>query len=493
MSNQPTLRAPRALLVVLAAGAVFVLSGVGYSQKPKLPEAPASHLLAMAQADGSAAPMPPVHPPANPAATPDPGQVTAAIPGGVPTGGPRLTLQEAEQRAVQNNPNISVAHLLALAQGQVTREARSIEMPMATSDLTAVGAHTRSRITGAGTLNSPRILDKAAAGLTVSQLITDFGRTHNLVKSAQSNARAQLENERATVLDMTLAVDQAFYQALSAQAVLKVAQITVSQRQATADQVNALTKAKVKSDLDLSFANVQISQANLLLLDAKNNEQVAMAELNDIMGSEQNQQYTLVDETNGNPPPVPTDPEAMVQQAFQQRPDLASVNDRYLSARQYATAERDQWFPTISALADGGGTPLRDDLIQSSWYASAGVNMSIPVFNGFLYNAETKEARYRASAAQEQVRNLRDMIARDVRTAVLNAQTAFQRIGVTQDELNQANFALDLAQARYKIGLSSIVELTQAQLAQTQAEIDHANARYTYQTALSEVRYETGQ
>ncbi len=218
-----------------------------------------------------------------------------------------------------------------------------------------------------------------------------------------------------------------------------------------------------------------------------------MAELNNVMGSEQDRQYTLVDETNGNPPPAPTDPEAMVQQALQQRPDLASLNDRYLSARQYATAERDQWFPTISALAAGGGAPVRDDLIESSWYAGAGVNMSIPVFNGFLYNAETKEARYRASAAQEQVRNLRDTIARDVRTAVLNAQTAFQRIGVTQDELNQANFAMDLATARYKIGLSSIVELTQAQLAQTQAQIDNANARYTYQTALAEVRYEIGQ
>ena len=91
----------------------------------------------------------------------------------------------------------------------------------------------------------------------MSQLITDFGRTHNLVLSAQSNAKAQLESERATELDITLTVDQAFYQALTAQAVLKVAQQTVAQRQATADQVGALTKAKIRSDLDLSFANVQ--------------------------------------------------------------------------------------------------------------------------------------------------------------------------------------------------------------------------------------------
>ena len=91
------------------------------------------------------------------------------------------------------------------------------------------------------------------------------------------------------------------------------------------------------------------------------------------------------------------------------------------------------------------------------------------------------------------MRNLRDTIARDVRIAVLKAQAAFQRIGVTQEMLNQSNLALDLAQARYKIGLSGIVELSQAQLAQTQAEIAYAKARYAYQTAMAEMRFQTGQ
>jgi outer membrane protein len=406
--------------------------------------------------------------------------------------GPRLTLAQAEQLALRNNPNISVARLVALAQGQVAREVRSAEMPTANGDLTAVGAHENSRIT-AGYLSNSAVYNRAAAGLSVSQLITDFGRTHNLVLSAQSNAKAQLENERATELDIKLTVDQAFYQALTTQAVLRVAQQTVAQRQATGDQVGALTRSKIKSDLDLSFANVQIAQANLLLLDAQNNEHVAMAALNDVLGSETDQQYTLVDETGGTPPPAPDNADALLQTAFGQRPDLAALNDQFTSAKQYSTAERDLWMPTVSALAAAGDTPVRADQIESSWYGVAGANISIPVFNGFLYNADAKEAKLRAQAAQENVRNLRDTIARDLRTAVLNAQTAFQRIGVTQGELDQANLALDLAQARYKIGLSSIVELTQAQLAQTQAEIDFSSARYAYQTALAEVRYQLGQ
>jgi outer membrane protein len=406
--------------------------------------------------------------------------------------GPRLTLADAERLAIEHNPNISVARLIALAQAQVTREVRSAELPTAQGDLTAVGAHENSRIT-AGLLNNPSVYDRAAGGLTVSQLITDFGRTHNLVRSAQSNAKVQLENERATELDITLTVDQAFYQVLTSQAVLKVAEETVNQRQATVDQVGALAKQKLRSDLDLSFADVQLSQAKLLLLDAQNDAADAMASLNTVLGSERDEQYTLVDETRENPEPAPQDAEALLPKAYSTRPDLAALNYNYTAARQFSTAERDLWMPTVSALAAVGGTPVRADQIQSSWYGAAGANISIPVFNGFLYNARAQEAKLRANAAGEQVRNLRDVIARDLRTAVLNAQNAFQRIGVTQEMLNESNMALDLSEARYKIGLSGIVELTQAQLAQTQAEIAYTNARYAYQTALAVVRFQMGQ
>lgn len=403
-----------------------------------------------------------------------------------------LTVTQAEQIAMRNNPRISVAHLLALAQAQVTRQVRSVEMPTAVGSLTAVGAHDGSRVT-AGALNNPSIYDRAAAGLTVSQLITDFGRTRNLVKSAQSNAHAELENEHATEEEIVLTVDQAFYQALTAQKVLTVAQETVKQRQATVDQVSALAAQKLRSDLDRSFADVQLSQAKLLLLNAQNEAADAMASLNAVLGSEANQSYSLVDETNHNPEPAPQDQDAMVQMAFASRPDLAAQNDSLTAARQFSKAERDLWMPTVSALAAAGGTPVRADQIQSSWYGAAGANVNIPVFNGFLFNARAQEAKLRAHAAEEQVRNLRDDIAKDVRASVLHAQAAFQRIGVTEEMLNQSNLALDLAQARYKLGLSGIVELSQAQLGQTEAQIAYANARYAYQTALAEVRFQTGQ
>lgn len=405
---------------------------------------------------------------------------------------PTLTLTQAEQIALRNNPGISVAHLIALAQGQMVREARSGWMPTVSGDLTGVDAHDNSRIT-AGDINNPSIYNRAGAGLTVSQLITDFGRTHHLVLSEKQSAQAQLQNERASRQDITLAVDEAFYRALTAQAVLQVAQGTVDERQATANQVGALAQAKLRSDVDLDFAKVQLAQAKLLLIDARNQVQDAMAALNTVLGSEQDREYTLVDQTPDNPAPPPQSAGPLVQEAFAARPDLAAAQDNYQAAQQYSKAERDLWMPRVSALAVVGGTPVRADEIQSSWYGAAGANISIPIFNGMLFNARARNAQLRAGAAQQQVRAVRNSIARDVRTAVLDAQSAFERIAVTEEMLQQSDMALELTQRRYKLGLSSIVELTQAQLAKTQAQIAVTDARYTYASAQAVLRYQLGQ
>jgi outer membrane protein len=218
-----------------------------------------------------------------------------------------------------------------------------------------------------------------------------------------------------------------------------------------------------------------------------------MAALNALLGQEQRKTYTLVDDTPQAPPPPPDAPEPLIAQALQSRPDLRVLTEDLEAAKKFSSAEHDLPRPTISALANAGGTPVRADQITSAWYGAVGANISIPIFNGFLYSARAKEADYRAGASKGRVDELRQDIARDVTITVLQSQSNFQRIAVTQQLLDQANLAFDLALTRYKIGLSSIVELSQAQLAQTQAEIDYATARYSYQGSLATLRFQTGQ
>ena len=403
-----------------------------------------------------------------------------------------LTLAQAEKIALQQSPHVQIARLIALAEGQVRREARSANLPTLTGDMTAVDSHDGSRIT-AGGLNNPVVYRRAAGGVTLSQLMTDFGRTHALVSRADFSARAAASNESASREDVQLAVDEAFYHALASQAILLVAQQTVAARQATADQVRALTEAKLRSDLDLSFANVDLQQAKLLLLNVTNDNQESQAALNAILGEELPAVYMLVDETPTAPAPAPEDAAPLLQLAFQSRPDLASLNLQASAAERFSQAERDLVRPTISALGVAGDTPVRADQITTSWYGAAGVNVSIPIFNGSLFSARANEAKFRAQAADQSVQQLRQTIARDVTDTVLEAQSGFQRIDVSRQLMEQANSAFDLAQTRYKLGLSSIVELSQAQLAQTQAQIAYASARYAYQQTLAELRFQTGQ
>ena len=126
----------------------------------------------------------------------------------------------------------------------------------------------------------------------------------------------------------------------------------------------------------------------------------------------------------------------------------------------------------------------------TSWYRAVGVNVNIPIFNGFLYPTRSREAGLRAQADEEQLRDLKDRIANDVRASWLNALTAYNRISVTQQFVDQANLAVDLSQTRYNLGLSSIVELSQAQLQQTEAPIQFAAAKYQYRIAESVLRFQ---
>ena len=399
-----------------------------------------------------------------------------------------LSVKDAQTLALKNNPQISVARLNALASLQVTREVRSSLWPTAQVDLTAVDTNPGNRIT-AGALNNPTVYQRAAAGASVSQLLTDFGRTTNLVSSANLAAKAENQNALATKEQILLAVEQAFYNALQTQAVLTVAQQTVKDRQTVSDQVGALFQSKLKSELDFSFANVNLAQAKLLLLDAENNVNAAQAALSAVLGFQSLQNFQLVEDTTAVVTP-PDNIDELVNTAFTMRPEILALEFQSESAQKFQKAERDLLLPDIRALGVVGDTPVRNPLI-SSWYGAVGVNVDIPVFNGFLYTARAREASLREQATQEKLRDIRDRVARDVRTSWLNAKTAYDRLAVTHQLLDQANLALNLAQARYKLGLGSIVELSQAQLQQTQAQISDVGAGYDYRLALAVLQYQT--
>jgi outer membrane protein len=403
----------------------------------------------------------------------------------------RLTLAQAQNLAVQNHPQLAAAQSSASASHQVPLELRAAERPQLSGSLTGVGADNGSRL-AAGLLNNPTLYSRIGAGVSLNQLVTDFGRAKTLVQSADLHAQAQDQNTEATRTQILLAVDQAYFDELRAEAVLKVAQETVSARQLVADQIGALQRSSLRSTLDVSFANVNLSDAKLLLATAQNNISAAQVQLANTLGMPgQARQGGFVLSAEPTPEPLPSSVQPLVDQALRDRPDAASLRLEQTSAERTAKAEHDLYFPTVSVAGVAGVVPTGVSEVPGR-YGAIGINVNVPIFNGHLFKARQTEAELRAQAAAQILRVLENRIQRDVETAYLNATTAFQRIGLTAELLEQARMAADLAQSRYQIGLGSIVELSQAQLNVTAAEIANSTAQYDYQAGRANLAYQIG-
>jgi outer membrane protein len=401
-----------------------------------------------------------------------------------------LTLEQAHQAALRNHPLITVADLKALVARQVEREARSGFFPNISANVVAVGtAENNTRLAAVGALNNPAIFDRNAEGVMISQLITDFGRTANLTGSAKLQAEAAANSAQATREQILLAVDGAFFGALQAQSVTRVAEQTITNRQLFLEQVLALATNKLRSDLDVSFARVNVEGANLLLNKAQNDLQASFAQLANLMGLREEHSYRLVEQPL--PPELATNASIFVQAALGVRPDLLSLRNQHEAAIKYARGERDARYPAISAVGSAGVSPIHDPQL-SDGYAAAGLVMSMPLFAGGYYSAREQAARLQAEAEEQSVRDLENNIVRDVRVSWLNAQNSFERYRITNQLLENARQSWQLAQARYKNGISSIVELNQAELSLISAEISLATTRYQYLVQRSALNFETG-
>ena len=401
-----------------------------------------------------------------------------------------LTLADAQATALRQHPQIASANYLALAAQEVVKESRAGYFPTVNLYGTAAAVDDQGARILAGGLNNPSIYDRAAGGLQVNQLITDFGRTANLTATSKFQAKAQDQNLELTREQVLLQVNSGYYAALGAQAVLHVAQQTLDTRQLLYDQVTALATNKLRSQLDVSFAQVQLQQARLLIEKAQNDADAAMAALSAALGYREFRQFELVEQT---PPsqPATNNVSDLVQSALNHRPELLSLRDQRDAALSFAKSQRDSRFPTISAIGVAGDAPFHNSHIMDD-YAAGGVQLSMPLFAGGLYSARQHEAQLRAQSDSELMRSLEDNIIRDVRIAWLNMNNAAQQLKTTDDLVTNAQESFDLAQARYKNGISSIVELSEAQLNLTYAQIANANARYGVLIQQSNLQYQIG-
>ncbi len=249
----------------------------------------------------------------------------------------RLTLAEAEQLAMQNHPFISSATLSAEATKNIVDQARSAYYPTAALNVTSAAANDGT-VLAAGLLQTSSLNTRFASGVSILQLVTDFGRTGSLVNAAKFRYEAAGDNVLNARAQILLAVRRAYFGVLGSESVQRAAAATLSSRQLTLRQVSALAQSSLRSTLDVTFAEVTVSEAQLAVDQAENNAQASRAALAAALGIESVQNVTLEDpnETASLSPDI----EEQVAAALRDRPDLKVVEHTRDAAYQIAAAEK---------------------------------------------------------------------------------------------------------------------------------------------------------
>ena len=391
----------------------------------------------------------------------------------------KLTLADARAAAVRTHPRIAAGDARARAARETLTQARANYFPTLTANFTATGSadQNNTRIGASGTLSTTQVYDHAAIGINASQLLTDFGRTEHQVEATRQKSVVEDMLARAVRRQIELQVSVAYFTVLQAQSVRDVARQTLATRELVLQQVSALAKHQSKSELDVSFIRVSVEEARLLLARALSELESGHTELSLLLGDREPRRYELAEEPL--PADLTEDVTPLVSQALGERPRLIRLRAELAAATAQARADHALHYPTVSAIGGVGLIPVRDRRLHDN-YAAGGLMVNLPLFGGGRDTARQRESEFKAQAAAENLRDEENNIIRDVRVAYLKAQHAHERLDLTAKLLLHARTAHELATAHYKLGASSITELSQAQFNLTSAQIAEATSKYGY-------------
>jgi outer membrane protein len=400
-----------------------------------------------------------------------------------------LSLAEAHDLALRNHARINAADLTVLAVQESVQQNRAAYLPNISLNAARVDTSLSGLRAASPGLPVSGIYDRGSASVSLSQLITDFGRTSSLTATSRLRAEAEKQNAQAIRAQILLEVDAAYFSILQSEALLKVAEQAVKTRRLLRDNIVAMRDNQLRSAIDVSFAEVNLKDAELLLSRAGNDLLAAEATLARLLMEGERGRYQLA--APPEPPTMSNGPDTLIADAMRARPELEKLRRERDAARKLASAERAANLPTLSVQGTAGVMPYRDPALNAN-YAAAGIVMNFPVFTGGLNSARQREANLRAQTTEQVLRDEEARITRDVQVAWLNAHNAFERLAITEQLRAQAAQAFSLADARYKVGSSSVVELSQAQLNLTSSEINQTTTRYEYLLRRSMLDYQAG-
>ena len=400
----------------------------------------------------------------------------------------RLTLRDCLDKALANHPAIRSARQGVNAGRGRETQAQSPYLPQVQASTGYAESHSLGGALGESSTKS------YTTTLSVNQVIYDFGKTGNNLDAARFGARSAETEVDRVVQEVVLNVKQAYYSLLQADKLLKVARQTHDQTESHLRKAEAFFRAGSKPRFDVTRAEVDVNNARLGLINARNNVRLRTISLYNAMGTAPGGDIATED-TLAPPAAAPSLDEVQAE-ALRNRPELLKIETEIQSAEARVRAAQSGYRPTLSAngaynWAHGTSeTTFPPGILGSGEFSShigdswnAGLMLSLPLFEGGMTSGKVAEARANRYSFEAQRDTLRQNILLEVSQTHADLESAAARIAVMDSSLKSARESLELAEGRYQAGVGPSIEVTDATVAAARAETDHIQALYDYQLA----------
>jgi outer membrane protein len=319
-------------------------------------------------------------------------------------------------------------------------------------------------------------------GVTLNQLLYDFGTIKSQVATARYNLQAANSDAETTLQTVIVNVQQGYFGLQQAQRLVKVSEEAITQFQQHLDLAKGRFKAGVAPKIDVTTAGVNLSNAQLNLITARNNAQVARVTLNNAMGIKASDGYRVEDPTVIQHERLILD--EAVELAMRLRPEMISQQAQEQAAETAIKVAQGNFFPTVTSSANYSYNGTNSPLVYN-WNVAGTLN--IPIFSGFLTKEQVAQARATLLKTKATGNVLQQNILLQVSQALLNLEAAKERLQVTAVTVTQAKENMALVEGRYRAGLSNAVEVTDAQVTLVNAQVNDVVAMSSYQATKAQL------
>jgi outer membrane protein len=397
----------------------------------------------------------------------------------------QLTLEDCIQIALENNPQIEIARQQYFANQGVLTQAKSFYWPQ----LSAGVGYGRQYIDTEFPVNE----DNVGSGLVqLSQLIFDFGKTTGLIEASSFNLEASAENLAQVYHDLVFEVKSRFYNVLEAMRLIGVAEQAVSNYEQQLYRAQRFFESGVRTKIDVTNAEVNLSNEKLNLLRANSDYKSALVSLEQIIGTvPSNGDYEPVanepplNELASQKPDMPESLENLLQTAEVNRPGLKEFQFLIQAAEASVTQAKGDYWPTIDAVGDYNQFETDLPSLSDQWQITARLNWEL--FSGFETEGKVAEASALLREVQAGLRDFELEVTRDVTDSYLRADENREGVDIADQTVELAEENLRLAEGRYKAGIGDLLEFNDAQLLYSQNQSNLVITYYNYLTALARI------